>query len=91
MTGASVSHDIVASGQRAAERSNQTAGTESRGATFRVWRGDAAGGSFQDYSTSVSEGMVVLDAIHQIQAEVPTTSLSGGTARRESAGRARRR
>jgi len=38
-------------------------------ATFRVWRGDGAGGSFVDYATPVSEGMVVLDAIHQIQAE----------------------
>jgi len=63
------SHDIVASGQRAAERSNQSAGGESKSATFRVWRGDASGGAFADYSTSVSEGMVVLDAIHQIQSE----------------------
>jgi succinate dehydrogenase / fumarate reductase, iron-sulfur subunit len=38
-------------------------------ATFRVWRGDAQGGEFKDYSTEVSEGMVVLDAVHQIQAE----------------------
>jgi succinate dehydrogenase / fumarate reductase iron-sulfur subunit len=38
-------------------------------ATFRIWRGDAQGGAFRDYSTSVSEGMVVLDAVHQIQAE----------------------
>jgi succinate dehydrogenase / fumarate reductase iron-sulfur subunit len=38
-------------------------------ATFRVWRGDAQGGSFHDYTTGVSEGMVVLDAVHQIQAE----------------------
>jgi succinate dehydrogenase / fumarate reductase, iron-sulfur subunit len=38
-------------------------------ATFRVWRGDAQGGEFKDYQTTVSEGMVVLDAIHQIQAE----------------------
>jgi succinate dehydrogenase / fumarate reductase, iron-sulfur subunit len=38
-------------------------------ATFRVWRGDASGGGFQDYATEISEGMVVLDAIHQIQAE----------------------
>ena len=37
-------------------------------ATFRVWRGDKAGGRFQDYATEVSEGMVVLDAIHRIQA-----------------------
>jgi succinate dehydrogenase / fumarate reductase iron-sulfur subunit len=38
-------------------------------ATFRVWRGDAAGGQFKDYTTEVSEGMVVLDAVHHIQAE----------------------
>jgi succinate dehydrogenase / fumarate reductase, iron-sulfur subunit len=41
-------------------------------ATFRVWRGERGergAGSFVDYSTGVSEGMVVLDAIHQIQAE----------------------
>jgi len=37
-------------------------------ATFRIWRGDAHGGGFQDYTTEVSEGMVVLDAVHQIQA-----------------------
>src|SRR5205085_1754069 len=40
-----------------------------REATFRVWRGDASGGAFVDYRTPVSEGMVVLDAIHQIQAD----------------------
>jgi succinate dehydrogenase / fumarate reductase iron-sulfur subunit len=34
-----------------------------------VWRGEGTTGAFKDYSTSVSEGMVVLDAIHQIQAE----------------------
>jgi succinate dehydrogenase iron-sulfur subunit len=38
-------------------------------ATFRVWRGDASGGKFQEYTTEISEGMVVLDALHQIQAE----------------------
>jgi len=38
-------------------------------ATFRIWRGDATGGEFRDYSTEVTEGMVVLDAIHQIQAK----------------------
>ena len=37
-------------------------------ATFRIWRGDASGGKFVDYSAEVSEGMVVLDAVHQIQA-----------------------
>ncbi|MBV9732181.1 MAG: succinate dehydrogenase/fumarate reductase iron-sulfur subunit [Verrucomicrobia bacterium] len=37
-------------------------------ATFRIWRGDANSGKFVDYSTEVSEGMVVLDAVHNIQA-----------------------
>src|SRR5882672_5722013 len=37
-------------------------------ATFRIWRGDANGGEFKDYPTEVSEGMVVLDAVRQIQA-----------------------
>ena len=38
-------------------------------ATFRIWRGDASGGDYVDYPTEVSEGMVVLDAVHQIQAD----------------------
>src|SRR5216117_2875530 len=37
-------------------------------ATFRIWRGDTNSGEFRDYTTEVSEGMVVLDAIHRIQA-----------------------
>ena len=61
--------NIVESGQRAAARSDTSAGTETRRATFKVWRGAAAGGQLQEYTTSVSEGMVVLDAIHQIQSE----------------------
>ena len=38
-------------------------------ATFRIWRGNATGGDFVDYTTDVTEGMVVLDAVHQVQAE----------------------
>src|SRR5258706_15165527 len=38
-------------------------------ALFRIWRGDSKGGSFIDYPAKVDEGMVVLDAIHRIQAE----------------------
>lgn len=37
--------------------------------TFSIWRGEQGTGRFQDYATEVSEGMVVLDAVHQIQAE----------------------
>jgi succinate dehydrogenase / fumarate reductase, iron-sulfur subunit len=36
---------------------------------FQIWRGDVSGGKFEAYSTEISEGMVVLDAVHQIQAE----------------------
>jgi len=37
--------------------------------TFRIKRGDTATGvEFRDYTTEVSEGMVVLDAVHKIQA-----------------------
>ncbi len=38
-------------------------------ATFRIWRGDASGGDFQEFKTKVEEGMVVLDVVHLIQAE----------------------
>jgi succinate dehydrogenase / fumarate reductase iron-sulfur subunit len=38
-------------------------------ATFRIWRGDAKGGDFRDYATEAGEGMVVLDAVHAIQAD----------------------
>ena len=34
-----------------------------RTATFNIWRGDADGGEFKEYTTELSEGMVVLDAI----------------------------
>lgn len=37
--------------------------------TFRVWRGERGKGAFEDYTTEVSEGMVVLDALHLIQAQ----------------------
>jgi succinate dehydrogenase / fumarate reductase, iron-sulfur subunit len=38
-------------------------------ATFRIWRGERGQGKLKNYVTDVSEGMVVLDAVHQIQAE----------------------
>lgn len=37
--------------------------------TFRIWRGDKDGGKFVDYQEEVSEGMVVLDMVHRIQAK----------------------
>jgi succinate dehydrogenase / fumarate reductase iron-sulfur subunit len=37
--------------------------------TFRIWRGVGKDSGFQEYTTEISAGMVVLDAVHQIQAE----------------------
>ncbi len=38
-------------------------------ATFKIWRGTTGGGEFTAYTTEVGDGMVVLDAVHQIQAD----------------------
>jgi len=38
-------------------------------ATFKIWRGAPGEGDFVDYNTEISEGMVVLDAVLQIQGE----------------------
>jgi len=38
-------------------------------ATFSVWRGDASGGKFVDYTVETAPGMVVLDAVRRIQAD----------------------
>jgi len=35
---------------------------------FRIWRGDANGGNFVEYKTEITEGLVVLDVVHKIQA-----------------------
>ncbi len=36
--------------------------------TFTIWRGDKNGGQFKAYTAEITTGMVVLDAVHQIQA-----------------------
>jgi len=38
-------------------------------ATFKIWRGQGKEGNFEEHSTEVTEGMVVLDAVLQIQAQ----------------------
>ena len=40
-----------------------------KNATFKVWRGTSEGGAFESYEVELDHGYVVLDAIHQIQAE----------------------
>ncbi|HEX7941773.1 MAG TPA: succinate dehydrogenase/fumarate reductase iron-sulfur subunit, partial [Gemmatimonadaceae bacterium] len=37
--------------------------------TFRLWRGADGVGEFRDYTTEAIDGMVVLDAVQQIQSE----------------------
>jgi len=39
-------------------------------ATFKVFRGNETNGRYEDYSIEVAEGMVVLDAVLQIQAKL---------------------
>ena len=36
---------------------------------FNIWRSEGDSGSYREYVTEISEGMVVLDAVHHIQAE----------------------
>ncbi|MDH3285034.1 MAG: succinate dehydrogenase/fumarate reductase iron-sulfur subunit [Acidobacteriota bacterium] len=35
---------------------------------FRIWRGDEGGGAFESFRVEIDPGMVVLDALHRIQA-----------------------
>ena len=37
--------------------------------TFQIWRGERGQGEFVEYRAEVQEGMVVLDAVHEIQAK----------------------
>jgi succinate dehydrogenase / fumarate reductase iron-sulfur subunit len=61
--------DLAETGAVEVERPPEPKPEPAGRATFRVWRGNGQGGKLVDYTTSVSPGMVVLDAIHQIQAE----------------------
>jgi succinate dehydrogenase / fumarate reductase iron-sulfur subunit len=36
---------------------------------LRLWRGDAGGGEFKNYRLNAAEGMVVLDAVREVQAQ----------------------
>jgi len=38
-------------------------------ASLRIWRGQNGAGEFRDYTAEISPGMVVLDAVHRVQAE----------------------
>jgi succinate dehydrogenase / fumarate reductase iron-sulfur subunit len=43
--------------------------TSSATATFSIFRGSGGQGKLEDYTTEIEEGMVVLDAVHAIQAK----------------------
>jgi len=51
-----------------ANRAHAGTGAHAREAELRVYRGDRSGGAEVEYRVPVEEGMVVLDAIHWIQA-----------------------
>ncbi len=67
-TAAPRTHSAAGDAYTAAQAA-QDAQAEHATRTFRVWRGARGEGALVDYATEVTEGMVVLDAIHQIQAE----------------------
>jgi succinate dehydrogenase / fumarate reductase iron-sulfur subunit len=60
---------VTASDAYTAAQAAQDASARHSRRALRVWRGERGTGDFVDYSTDVVEGMVVLDAIHQVQAE----------------------
>ena len=59
----------TASDAYTAAQAAQDAGAKHSRRALRVWRGAGGTGAFVDFTTDVVEGMVVLDAIHQVQAE----------------------
>jgi succinate dehydrogenase / fumarate reductase iron-sulfur subunit len=61
--------DLVETGEVQEKQPPKSKPDPSGRAVFRVWRGDRQGGKLVDYTTTISPGMVVLDVIHQIQAE----------------------
>src|SRR6185312_11268237 len=61
--------DLAETGQVQEKQPPKPKSEPSGRAVFRVWRGDRQGGKLVDYATTISPGMVVLDVIHQIQAE----------------------
>ncbi len=69
VTGETMQPDLAETGEVQEKQPPQSKPEPSGRAVFRVWRGDQQGGKLVDYTTTISPGMVVLDVIHQIQAE----------------------
>ena len=69
VTGETMQPDLAETGEVQEKQPPEPKREPSGRAVFRVWRGDRQGGKLVDYPTTISPGMVVLDVIHQIQAE----------------------
>src|SRR3984885_2441974 len=57
------SHDAYTAAQAA-----QDASAKHTTRSFKIWRGEQGKGEFVEYKQDVVEGMVVLDAVHEIAA-----------------------
>jgi succinate dehydrogenase / fumarate reductase, iron-sulfur subunit len=73
MTTSNSATDVADGGSHAvdaytAAQTAQDAAAKRATRVFKVWRGDNGTGAFVEYTQNVVEGMVVLDAIHEIQA-----------------------
>ena len=70
----SVNHNAASGGPShavdayTAAQDAQDAAASHSSRTFRIWRGADGAGEFREYKQDVVEGMVVLDAVHEIQA-----------------------
>jgi succinate dehydrogenase / fumarate reductase iron-sulfur subunit len=62
-TGATQARDAFTAAQ-----AEQDAAARHDTRSFKIWRGDKGKGEFVEYKQEVVEGMVVLDAVHEIQA-----------------------
>src|SRR5437762_3168175 len=58
----------VAKDAYTAAQAEQDAAAKRDTRSFKIWRGDRGKGDFVEYQQDVVEGMVVLDAVHRIQA-----------------------
>jgi hypothetical protein len=59
--------------------------------SFKIWRGENGQGDFVEFKQDVVEGMVVLDAVHEIQATQANDLACRWNCRRASADRVRPR
>src|SRR5690349_13073270 len=59
--------DVKGQDAYTAAQAQQDAAAHHATRSFKIWRGEAGKGAFVEYKQDVVEGMVVLDAVHEIQ------------------------